>query len=72
MTRRDVCVFGSDACVLPPNRARTTRTNTHMARTHLEAVQVGHAVHELLEEGAGLELRQPLLPDDQVEELAPV
>lgn len=38
--------------------------------TYLEAVEVLDAVHELVEERAGLPLRQPLLADDQVEELA--
>ena len=37
---------------------------------YLEAVEVLDAVHELVEERAGLPLRQPLLADDQVEELA--
>lgn len=39
---------------------------------HLEAVEVLDAVHELVEKRAGLALGNPLLADNQVEELAAV
>lgn len=46
--------------------------HVHARAPYLEAVEVVDAVHELVEERAGLQLRQPLLPHDQVEQLAPV